>query len=113
MIMPPYCEEDPHGPVSQAEALRLIKIMRERFAEEGSKHRKEQFKYKGGLPEALESRAWNAQQAMDWVYGLVKRVVVDPEQSRKALLKTAELLEREALNLRYRAKEIPSVADDK
>lgn len=105
MLLPPYCPEDPDGAVSQEEALRLIKIMRDRFAEESSRHRKDQFKHKGGLPEALESRAWNAFQAMDWVHDLVTRVVIDPKQTREALVKTAEFLEMEARHLRDRARD--------
>ena len=34
MLLPPYCPEDPGGPLSQADALKLLRLMQQRFAEQ-------------------------------------------------------------------------------
>lgn len=100
--MPVFCPQDPGGPVSQAEALRLLKVMRQHFCDVTYEH--QAIRQDAG-PDRLRTfdHASGATQAITWAMDLVKRLTIDPQQSREALLKSAELLEQQAQELRRRA----------
>jgi len=102
MLMPVFCIDDPQGPLSQAEALELLKKMHTKFMEELA-----ETQVLGPDDSALEldrrrrfEFACGAEQALEWAIDLVERLTLDPEMSRTALLKTAELLEYRAAQLR-------------
>jgi hypothetical protein len=38
MLMPAFCPQDPGGPVSQTEALRLLKVMHQHFCDVTYEH---------------------------------------------------------------------------
>lgn len=100
--MPAFCPQDPGGPVSQDEALRLLKTMRQHFSDVTYEH---QIIRDDAPSDRLRTfdHASGATQAISWAIDLVKRLTIDPQRSRDALIKSAELLEQQAKDLRRRA----------
>ena len=100
MLIPSYCPEDNNGPVSREEALRLVRLMEQRELKVLAKNQicgpvqnLSDFDYANGSTNALS-----------WCYDLIERITPDPESNRNSLLESAAFLERQAQELRRRAK---------
>jgi hypothetical protein len=102
--MPAFCPKDHGGPVSQEEALCLLKTMEKYFLEEISSRQIIPTKDSTDRLRAFDY-ASGAQQAISWARNLVNRLAINPQRSRDALAASAELLEQQAQELRRRAGE--------
>lgn len=97
-ILPVYCPEDPGGPLSLDDAIELVELMRRRACElitnsqEVGRGSHTTFHYAGGQEHALV-----------FALNLLRRLTIDPSQARAALDSAAEVLERQAAELRERA----------
>lgn len=97
-IFPVYCPEDPGGPLSPAEAVKLVELMRQRANELIAANQ--------GVGRGSYSTFYHAggqEQALAFALDLLGRLTPDPAQVREALSTAAEALEQQAAALRRRA----------
>ena len=102
-IFPVYCPEDPGGPLSPAEAIKLVELMRQRANELIAANQEV-----GRGSDSTFHHAGGQEQALAFALDLLGRLTPDPSQVRAAFTAAAEALEQQAADLRRRA-EAPGV----
>jgi hypothetical protein len=97
-IFPVYCPEDPGGPLSPAEAIKLVELMRQRANELIAANQEV-----GRGSDSTFHHAGGQEQALAFALDLLGRLTPDPSQVRAAFTAAAEALEQQAADLRRRA----------